>query len=412
MLSNDFLVTFLLMAILFLRQVSILKQPNKINYAPLMLGIGAISSVIHFIIHPESKDILLILRESLFPFLVALLLFIIMNILHQTQQSENARTQHEFTKSLISQITQLKDFMSNLENRMNSFAQDDRHAQDEMRDKFKQDIKALEAIQTNQKNFFYKFEELNMWQKNVSNMFEDFTNVKLPEFDNVIHKHIDIFRVSEQDHFNQIKQIVQKAVQSKDEINEDVEELLEKMQEMKQLSTQIANSIVKHTLEQLSGVSKDFEQQMLSLKSHSESVKTSLYESENRLSDIKTQSEMIMKQMVLSSKKMQELEDQNRSLNDMYTTIKELMAEIEIIKKDYVKSQSQLSSIAEEFREKENEQIEQMQQQIDALGTTLTKNIDESLTKLHEHYHIADEDITKSVQILAKKAQLQKGYNS
>ena len=34
----------------------------------------------------------------------------------------------------------------------------------------------------------------------------------------------------------------------------------------------------------------------------------------------------------------------------------------------------------------------------------------ESLEKLHEHYHIAEEDITKSVQILTKKAQLKKGY--
>jgi hypothetical protein len=165
MLSSDFLIAFGLMAILFLRQISILKQPNKINYAPLMLGIGAISSVVHFIVHPELKDILLIMRESLFPFLVSLLLYIIMNIMHQTQESENSKIQHEFTISLISQISQLKDFMSDLEHRMSSFASEDRKAQDELRQKFQQDIKALEVIQNNQKNFFQKFDEVNKWQK-------------------------------------------------------------------------------------------------------------------------------------------------------------------------------------------------------------------------------------------------------
>jgi len=47
---------------------------------------------------------------------------------------------------------------------------------------------------------------------------------------------------------------------------------------------------------------------------------------------------------------------------------------------------------------------------MEALITNLTKKIDDSLEKLHEHYHIASDDITQSVQILAKKAQLQKGY--
>jgi len=51
-----------------------------------------------------------------------------------------------------------------------------------------------------------------------------------------------------------------------------------------------------------------------------------------------------------------------------------------------------------------------MQKQIEDLGTNLNQKIDNSLSKLHEHYHIADDDITQSVQILAKKAQLQRGY--
>src|SRR6056300_1372185 len=98
MFGNDLLLSFAFMTILFLRQIYILKQPNKINYAPLMLGIGLISSIVHFIIHPEAQNFVLLLRESFFPLLVSLLLFIVMNILHQTQESENSKAHKKFTE--------------------------------------------------------------------------------------------------------------------------------------------------------------------------------------------------------------------------------------------------------------------------------------------------------------------------
>ncbi len=410
MFDSDLILTFLFMALLFVRQISILKQPNKINYAPLMIGIGAISSVVHFIIHPDATDVVLLLRESFFPLLVALFLYIVMNILHQTQQTEHTRTQDAFSRELVTQITQLKEFMSELENRMNQNVRDDRAAQEEIRVKFKHDIRALDTIKENQAKYLEKFEDMQVWHKNVSKSFEHFTDVQMPELDNVVHKHIDILRVAEQDHYNQLKKVLERAVDSRSDITEDIEELKANIESMKNLSGSIAQAIVKHTLEQLSGVSKAFESQILSLKSHSEGIKTSLTEGESTLSTIRQESEMIMKQMILSSNKMSEVEEQNQGLHNVYATIKELMVDIEVIKADYVKSQAQLSVISREFQLAENEQVEAMKQQIENLSENLSQKIDDSLEKLHEHYHIADGDISQSVQLLAKRAQLQKGY--
>ena len=410
MFDSDLLLAFAFMAILFLRQISILKQPNKINYAPLMIGIGAISSVVHFIIHPDIIDVILLLRESFLPLLVALLLYIVMNILHQTQQTQSARTQDEFARVITTQVSELKEFMADLEGRMILSQQDDRKAQEEMREKFKHDIKALNTIELNQGKFLDKFDEMGGWHKGVSRAFEDFTNVQLPELDNVVHKHIDILRVAEQDHYNQIKTTLEIAVESRFDISEDIDELKENLNGMKTISDDIAKTITRHTLEQLSGVTKTFENQIVSLKSHTESINTSLYESENRLNTIREQSEMIMKQMLLSSKKMNELESQNSGLNDIYSTIKALVNEVEVIKADYVKSQSQLSNIAYELNATQKHEIDNVKEQMEDLIVILTKKIDNSLDKLHEHYHIASEDITQSVQILSKKAQLQKGY--
>ena len=120
MFDIDLLIAFAFMALLFLRQISILKQANKINYAPLIIGIGAIGSIMHFILHPDASDVILLLRESLIPLLVGLLLYIIMNIMHQTQESQSARSKDEFTKVLVDEISKLKEFVSELEYRVGS----------------------------------------------------------------------------------------------------------------------------------------------------------------------------------------------------------------------------------------------------------------------------------------------------
>lgn len=410
MFDLDLLFAFTLMALLFLRQISILKQANKINYAPLIIGIGAISSIIHFILNPDTSDVLLLLKESFIPLLIAMLLYMVMNIMHQTQESQNARTKDEFTKSLVSEITGLKKFMSELETRMSSSQQEDRRVQEEVRGKFQEDIKALDIIKENQTKFLNKFDEMDIWHKNVSKEFEHFTEVQMPELDNVVHKHIDILRVAEQDHYNQLKSTLSKAVDSRCDIAEEIEGLKSNLSSIRGVSDEIAKSITKHTLQQLSGVTKAFENQIIALKSHAESLKTSLYEGDSTLENIRAQSEMIMKQMSLSANKMDELAKQNDGLNDIYETAKELMNDMEMIKADYVKSQSQLLQVSHEISQAKDEQVNMMKSQIDQLGVELTKKIDDSLEKLHEHYHIADEDITRSVKVLSKKAQLKSGY--
>ena len=410
MFGNDLLLSFAFMVLLFLRQISILKQPNKINYAPLMVGIGLISSIVHFIIHPETQNIVMLLRESFFSLLVALLLYIVMNIMHQTQEKENDKQHDAFSRSMVEQVTQLKKFMSDLEGRLTACQQDDRLAQEEIRAKFKEDIQSLSSIKDNQTKFLSKFEEMDDWHQKVSQEFEFFRNEQMPKLSSIIHEHIDIFRVSEQDHYNKIKVILDKASNSSSSIAQNMDDVKASLKSMQGIADSIAQTITKHTLQQLSGVTKSFENEISNLKSHSQGINTSLLESDNTLSVIREKSELIMKQMILSANKMNDLQEKNTGLHDVYTTLKELMAHIEVIKADYVKAQGQLSVISNELQSSEEEQIDAMKAQIKDLGEVLTKKIEDSLDKLHEHYKIAEKDITKSVQILAKKAQLQRGY--
>jgi hypothetical protein len=271
-------------------------------------------------------------------------------------------------------------------------------------------MKVLEGIKENQNKFLEKVDAFEAWQQSVSNAFLEFSTVQLPALDNVVHKHIDIFRIAEQEHHNQLKNMLTQALQSRMDSLDEIEALKNQLSEISRLSTDIADSITENTRSALVEVTQSFTRQLLSLKSQTESMGTSLSEDENRLIGIRSQSEMIMKQMILSSKKMDELKEKNDSFSNAYLGVKDLLHEIELIKSDYVKSQSQLSSIAKEMKFSEEEQIEALKNHVEVLSEVLSKKIDDSLEKLHEHYHIADSDISESVKILSKKLQIQKGY--
>ncbi|HFB54234.1 MAG TPA: hypothetical protein ENJ67_05810, partial [Sulfurimonas autotrophica] len=218
MFDIDLLIAFAFMALLFLRHVAILKKPNKINYAPLMIAIGAIATLVHFIIHPDPSNIVLLLRESLIPLLVAVIFYIIMNILNQTKESYSAKLHNEFTQVLVKEISQLKKFILDLESRMTEYSQEDRRTQLEIQEKFTADVQALEAIQANQIEFAKKFDNIQEWHESVSKSFAYFSEVQLPELDNVVHKHIDLLRIAEQDHYNKLTQLLEKAGESRYDI--------------------------------------------------------------------------------------------------------------------------------------------------------------------------------------------------
>lgn len=410
MFDNDLLVSFIFMSLLFLRQISILKQPSKINYAPLMIVIGVVSSIVHFIIHPEHQDFVLLLRESSFPILISLILFVIMNIMHQTVESEQKRVQHEFTKALIEQITQLKSYTSELESKISESQKSDVEARAEVREQFSNDIKELENIQINQNKFLDKFDEMELWNRGVSKAFDNFTKVQMPAFDEVVHKHIDILRVSEQDHYNKLNNLLQRAVDSRTDMSQDIEDLRFSLTNMSNISNKISDDIVSNTLSKLTNVSTAFETQLISLKSHTESLNTSLLESDSKIGNIRNESEMLMRQMSLSANKMNEIEEQNSSVHELYTMMKSLISDVEAIKGDYVKSQSQLSILAKELKLSQQEEIDSVKEQMESLIVILTGKIDASLEKLHKHYHIASEDLSQSVQELTKRAQMKKGY--
>ncbi len=411
MFDLDFIVTFTLMGLLFVRQVMIFKDPNKINYAPLLLGIGGIGAMVHLLLHPETENFIIIFRESLLPFFAGLMLFVIMNILQQTKQREMTILQHDVTQSMLHQVSQLKEYITVLEENQHHISDQEERMRDEMKLVFQNEKESLMKIQNNQAKFVDKIEAIIAHQEKALNDFENFTHKELPDIDNVIHRHIDMLRISEQDHFNQIKNALKNRPDTANgEMVEEVSALRKSIDALIPVFKKSAGEIVADVNDDINAMIRNFAQQLSALRSQTDAIATVLREDETLLDGVKEQSQVLMKQMVLSAKQMDELLTESSRLKELFDPMNELTEKLSSVHSDYVSAKLQLDRMSASLESVELEQIERMRIQIDNIAQQLSEKIEDSIAQLHEHYHIAEKDISKTVQELATRVKMQKSY--
>ena len=401
MLETDLIISYILMAFFFLRQIMILKRPKKINYSPLILGIGAIFALVHFMLYFVQDNFTLVLKESFSSLLVSLLLYVIMNVLHQAQKNDEEQIQREFSSSMASKISQMKEYIGMLEDKIAQMRDDEQSSLFGIREDIKNDLLAQKLIQTNQDTFMHKLENVLEQQNKVLKTLQ-----QLPEFDQIMHNHIDILRIAEQDHFNRIKKAFDQANANRCDMKDELLEIKHEMHLVKSLFKDIAEKIVDATLLELSDVVSEFQKQLNTLRAQSEGVSTALSEGENILGNARSKSEMLLKQIVLSSNNMKILEENSRTLSVIYLPIKNLISEIESIKSDYHSAHNELGTLAEILTTTQVEQLEVMKIKVEELSEKLVEKIDASLERLHTHYHIASSELSPTVAELTKKAKL------
>jgi hypothetical protein len=395
------------MVVIFLRQISIFRLPNKINYSSLMLGVGAISSVIHFIISPETQDLAFTLKGSLIPMLVALMLFIVMNIMHQTQMAENERTRTEFTQVLIEQIRQLKEFTLHLEQRMTQYAQEETKLRDEFMANFNKDIEALQQLLKNQSLFLERFEEAKQWHNELTELFINFTEFKLPELDSIVHKHIDMLRISEAEHYDQLKHFLKDTLGDKDTIKKELHRILDEVHKIDNVSNKIAKNITDEATKRLGMVTRSFETELAGLKSHVEALRISLSEGERSIETIKSHSEYVINQIVLLANKMESFEEKKELVDMIVDKVVVVFEKVETLENEYMAASHNLQQVSTQFRENEQKYLQELNQQLLSAINSFEKRLD---TLLQEFKNATtQEELPDSVKILAKKAQLQKG---
>ena len=395
MFKIDLIILFLVMGTLFIRQIMILKYQNKIDYSLVILGIGVMGSLLHFITHPQITDIVPLLRESFLPMVVAVFLFIILNIVTQIQQTDKNTQLHS---ELIEQIVALQKSLIRLDEKIALFYNDEKKAQNDVSEKLRVDIEALKSIEINQTKFLTKFDELAVLYEDVSLSFRNFTTIEMPELDSVVHKHIDIMRVANQDHFNQLQTELRKILQNREEMIEESKTLKTNLISMTDVSNEIVTSINKTISYQLKEFTKPLEVKTNSLKLSSEAVLRDLDKSEKIVETIQKYAEFIHKEMGISALKMRDFEEHKNNMLDIFTISKKLITDIEQVKTDYTKSQIKLEMVVGDFKLSESEQIEAMKKQIDILGEMLTQKQE------------TNAEITRNVSILSQHNKIKEGY--
>ncbi len=401
MFSIDLIITFAFMAVLFLRQIAIYKHPNKINYSPLLLGIGAIGSMAHLLLDPSHSDFYILFRESLLPMFFGLLLYIIMYILHQTQVGIQNRQRSDILSGFAIEVEHIKKNMEASEIRLQSLNITELEIK-HILEKFSDiDFSSLKNIENNQKVFLEKFENIFHRQGEVLEKFERFTDEKMPDIDAVIHRHIDLLRIAEQDHYNHVQKALAKVIKE-----------IQDMTPQTIISQDDINKVILKTDNLLQQVVTDFERQMISLRAQSEGISTAMSESDNLVSNIREQEELIMSELVLSSKYMKELNERSHDIYGIYEPLLDLSKELRQIKADYISAKENLDTLSSTLQSVEEFQFEKMSKHIESLSKTLSDKIEQSLENLHEHYNIAQKDITKTVKELSSKVKMTQSYKS
>ncbi len=406
MISIDLLLIILAMSLLFLRHTVVYKDPSKINYTPMVLALGFIGGLLHFIL-TGSAEITLI-KESLLSVSVGILLSAIMSVMNQTVSVTNS---HE-DRLRINQISEEVALLASLKERLELITQMEGSTHDQIRHVFKEEFDALNVIQENQKLFIKKIESLLAQQQNAMGKFEEFTFTELPSLDNVVHRHIDMLRVAEQDHFLQLKNVARSSSDEQKEVHTQLNEIHDLLLHMSH--HQLPDHTIAVLHKELDRIVQDFSHHLQTLGAKSESIITSLLENDALLQGSREQSELIMQQMVLSSKQMKEMTLHAKELSDSLKPLSHLFDSAETLHDEFVHAKGKLSELIvtlESYEHQEYRAIRQSLEQVAAEASAQIQLLTQTLEKRDAHDRESSPLIeARSVQELASKVKLHRSY--
>jgi hypothetical protein len=405
MISIDLLIIIIIMSLLFLRHTAVYRDPNKINYTPVVFALGTIGALFHFILAGGMDASAL--KESLLSLSVGIALATIMSVMTQTVSVINSHDNSARLADLSDELSKVGSSVITIKDRIDLLAQMESSTHEQIRNVFKEELDALNVIQANQKLFVSKIESLLAQQQSAMEKFEQFTLSELPSLDNVVHRHIDLLRVSEQDHFNQLKNASRIGCDEQKEVHTQLKELHDLVLQMSH------QHLPDHTIavlqKELDRIVHDFSHHIQMLGAKSESIVTSLLENDSLLRGSREQSELIMQQMVLSSKQMREMTSHSKELSDSLKPLSRLFASAETLHDEFVNAKGKLGELIvtlESYERQEYRSIRQSLEQVAAEATAQMQLLAQTLQK-RESFPIAE---TKNVKELASKVKLHKSY--
>ncbi|MGE4472298.1 hypothetical protein [uncultured Sulfuricurvum sp.] len=407
MISVDLLAVIIVMSLLFLRHVSVYKDPNKINYTPVVLALGIVGALLHFTVYATTISDTAVIKESLLALSVGAVLSAIMSVMSQSISTMNAYEERIRLSGMVDDIALLNGSITALNSRLDVVAQMESTTHDQLHSVFKEEIDALNVIQSNQKLFVSKIESLLAQQQSATEKFEEFTLSELPSLDNVVHRHIDLLRVAEQDHFNQLKNVVRSSCDEQKEVEAQLKSIHEELKEISR------HQQPEHTIsilqKELDRIIHDFAHHLQTIGGKSESIVTALLENDALLRGSREQSELIMQQMVLSSKQMREITSQSKELSDTLKPLSRLFVSAETLHEEFMNAKGKLAELIVTLESYERQEYRSIRQSLEEVASEVTAQLQllSHTLRQKESSPLID---TKNVQELASKVKLQKSY--
>jgi len=409
MFETDLLISIVLMSLLFLRHISVYKDRNKINYTPVVVAIGFIAGLLHFVMLGDGDGWLMALRESLLTVIVGSILSTIMSVMSQTQIASNQQADNMRLQSIQEDITSLQNLFGSMNTSLSRVTQMENTTHEQLKNIFKEEIEALGSILNNQKFFIQKVESVLVQQQSAQEKFEEFTLNELPSLDNVVHRHIDLLRISEQDHFNQLKSAIKSTNEEKKEHHDDllrIHNSLDKLQ--KSHSPEGVVGILEH---EFSRIIAEFSRHIQTIGAKSESIVTTLLENETLLKGSRDQSELIMQQMVLSSNQMREISHTSKDLNESLRPLGALFGSAESLFKEFLVAKSKLSELIITLESYDKQEYRAIREHLEHVANTAIVQMEAFADKI-ERFEAQRHSVSpKEVQELSHKVKLHQSYS-
>lgn len=409
MLKLDLLIAIIFMSLLFLRHISVYKERNKINYTPIVLGIGIIAGLFHFVVLGDDLQWLLVLRESLLSVIVGIVLSAIMSVMSQTQNASNENQESVRIEEIVVEMDELKRLFESFSFSLNRVAQMENTTHEQLKSIFKEEIEALGSILKNQKFFVQKVESVLAQQQVAQEKFEEFTLSELPSLDNIVHRHIDLLRISEQDHFNQLKSAIKASSEEKMTVNNEfiaIKNALEKLQKSYTLDG-VAQTLEREMVRILS----DFAHGLHTASLKSEGMMSALREHETILQGSREQSEMIMQQLVLSSNQMREISHSAKDLGDAMRPLGLMLGTAQSLLKEFIVAKSKISELLITLEAHEKYEYREVREHLESVANAAIVQMEMFVNAVAQHegaHHTTPNEVLE----LSHKAKLYQSYNS
>jgi len=403
-------ITGVIILFLFWRQLVVFKLAQKVNYAPLVLSIGAISAISLFVF--SSGELKHDIQYSLMPLLISLIFFMIMQLMYQTKQNRTQAQKESHEQLLSTLIADISGYFGVLDEKLGAIESIDEKTLDAMQLTLKNEFSEFSQLSTQQKLISAKLEEMYVQEESALLHIQKFLEKDMHDLDSVVHRHIDILRIAEQDHFNKILDILNNMNLNSELSTDDeaIQSLKSDMQNMKIEFKDSAQVVINETKSQLNSVTKQMLHDLQSTKQLSESLSISTQEYEVKIQELHKQASLLLEKSDIIHESMEDTYTQSQKIRPVYSSLNELISRLMDIYAEYKHAKKELHILAGELGNAEDKHFEIMDKKIDDLGEDIRAKIEASLHELKEHYHIADRDVTNTVKELAAKAQIQKSY--